>query len=76
MSKGAAESAIVLRKLLRSKDERLKLQAAKIVLEQGINRREIAADGNTDRGLAPSDRRGRARQAARSDTRRVEMSEK
>jgi hypothetical protein len=41
MSKGAAESAIVLRKLLRSDDGRLKLQAAKVLLEQGIKVRDL-----------------------------------
>ncbi len=40
MSKGAAESAIVLRRLLRSDDGRLKLQAAKVLLEQGMKVRE------------------------------------
>ncbi|HEY7157970.1 MAG TPA: hypothetical protein VH575_28700 [Gemmataceae bacterium] len=41
MSNGAAESAIVLRKLLRSDDERIKLQAAKTLLEQGIKVRDL-----------------------------------
>ncbi len=41
MSKGAAESAIVLRRLLRSDDGRLKLQAAKILLETGMKVREV-----------------------------------
>jgi hypothetical protein len=41
MSKGAAESAIVLRKMLRSDDGRLKLQAAKILLETGMKVREV-----------------------------------
>ena len=41
MSKGAAESAIVLRKLLRSDDGRIKLQAAKVLLEQGMKVREV-----------------------------------
>jgi hypothetical protein len=40
LSKGAAESAIALRKLLRSEDGRLQLQAAKILLEQGIKVRD------------------------------------
>jgi hypothetical protein len=40
LSKGAAESALVLRRLLRSDDGRLKLQAAKILLEQGIKVRD------------------------------------
>jgi hypothetical protein len=40
LSKGAAESAIVLRKLLRSEDGRIKLQAAKILIEQGCRIRE------------------------------------
>jgi hypothetical protein len=40
LSKGAAESATVLRKLLRSEDGRIQLQAAKIVLEQGIKVRD------------------------------------
>jgi hypothetical protein len=41
MSKGAAESAIVLRKLLRSDDGRIKLQAAKVLIEQGMKVREV-----------------------------------
>jgi hypothetical protein len=41
MSKSAAESAIALRKLLRSDDGRLKLQAAKMLLEQGMKVREL-----------------------------------
>jgi hypothetical protein len=41
MSKGVAESAIVLRKLLRSDDGRIKLQAAKTLLEQGIKVRDL-----------------------------------
>lgn len=41
MSKGAAESAIVLRRLLRSDDGRLKLQAAKALLETGMKIREV-----------------------------------
>ena len=41
MSKGVAESAIVLRKLLRSDDGRIKLQAAKVLLEQGMKVREL-----------------------------------
>lgn len=41
MGKGAAESAIVLRKLLRSGDGRIKLQAAKVLLEQGMKVREV-----------------------------------
>jgi hypothetical protein len=40
MSKGAAESATVLRKLLRSDDGRLKLQAARTLVEQGLKVRE------------------------------------
>lgn len=40
LSKGATESANVLRRLLRSDDGRLKLQAAKILLEQGCRLRE------------------------------------
>jgi hypothetical protein len=40
MSKGASESAIVLRKLLRSDDGRIKLQAAKVLREQGMKVRE------------------------------------
>ena len=40
LSKGAAESATVLRKLLRCEDDRLQLQAAKILLEQGIKVRD------------------------------------
>lgn len=41
MSKGAAESAIVLRRLLRAEDGRLKLQAAKVLLEQGLKVRDL-----------------------------------
>lgn len=41
MSKGATESAIVLRKLLRSDDSRIKLQAAKSLLETGMKVREV-----------------------------------
>jgi hypothetical protein len=41
MSKGAAESAIILRRLLRSDDGRLKLPAAKVQLEQGIKVRDL-----------------------------------
>jgi hypothetical protein len=41
MSKGAAESATVLRKLLRSEDGRLRLQAARVLLEQGTKVREL-----------------------------------
>jgi hypothetical protein len=40
LSKGAAESATVLRRLLRSDDGRLKLQAAKVLLDQGIKVRD------------------------------------
>jgi hypothetical protein len=40
LSKGAAESATVLRRLLRSDDGRIKLQAAKVLLEQGIKVRD------------------------------------
>jgi hypothetical protein len=40
LSKGATESATALRKLLHSEDGRLQLQAAKIVLEQGIKVRD------------------------------------
>jgi hypothetical protein len=40
LSKGAAESATVLRKLLRSDDGRIKLQAAKILIEQGCRVRD------------------------------------
>jgi hypothetical protein len=40
LSKGAAESATVLRKLLRSEDGRIKLQAAKALLDQGIKVRD------------------------------------
>jgi hypothetical protein len=36
LSKSAVEGAIVLRRLLRSDDSKIRLQAAKIVLEQGI----------------------------------------
>ena len=41
MSKGVAESAIVLRHLLRSDDGRIKRQAAKVLLEQGMKVREL-----------------------------------
>jgi hypothetical protein len=41
LSRGAAESATVLRRLLRSDDGRLKLQAAKVLLEQGIKVRDV-----------------------------------
>jgi hypothetical protein len=41
MSKGATESATVLRKLLRSEDGRLRLQAARVLLEQGTKVREL-----------------------------------
>jgi hypothetical protein len=41
LSKGAAESATALRRLLRSDDGRLKLQAAKVLLEQGMKVREL-----------------------------------
>lgn len=41
MSKAAVESAVVLRRLLRSEDGRLKLQAAKILLEQGVKVRDL-----------------------------------
>jgi hypothetical protein len=41
ISKGAAESAIVLRRLLRSDDGRLKLQAAKVLIGQGMKVREV-----------------------------------
>jgi hypothetical protein len=41
LSKGAAESATVLRRLLRSDDGRLQLQAAKVLLEQGIKVRDV-----------------------------------
>ena len=40
LSKGATESAAVLRQLLRCEDCRIQLQAAKIVLEQGIKVRD------------------------------------
>jgi hypothetical protein len=40
LSKGAAESATVLRRLLRSEDGRIKLQAAKVLLDQGIKVRD------------------------------------
>jgi hypothetical protein len=49
MSKGAAESATVLRKLLRSEDGRLRLQAARILLEQGTKVRELV---NVEQRLA------------------------
>ena len=49
MSKGATESAIVLRKLLRSEDGRLRLQAARILLEQGTKVRELV---NVEQRLA------------------------
>ena len=41
MSKAATESATVLRKLLRSEDGRLRLQAARVLLEQGAKVREL-----------------------------------
>lgn len=41
MSKGAAEAATLLRRLLRSDDGRIKLQAAKVLLEQGIKVRDL-----------------------------------
>src|SRR5262249_13274126 len=41
MSKAAAEAAIVLRKLLRSDDGRLKLQAARTLLEQGVRVKDL-----------------------------------
>jgi hypothetical protein len=41
MSKAAAEAAIVLRKLLRSEDGRLKLQAARTLLEQGVRVKDL-----------------------------------
>jgi hypothetical protein len=41
MSKAAVESATVLRRMLRSEDGRLRLQAAKILLEQGRQTREL-----------------------------------
>jgi hypothetical protein len=40
LSKSAVEGAIVLRRLLRSDDSKVRLQAAKIVLEQGIRVRD------------------------------------
>jgi hypothetical protein len=40
LSKGAAESATVLRRLLRSEDGRIKLQAAKVLLDKGIKVRD------------------------------------
>jgi transposase len=40
LSKSAVEGAVVLRRLLRSADEKVKLQAAKIVLEQGVRVRD------------------------------------
>jgi hypothetical protein len=49
MSKGAAESATVLRKLLRSEDGRLRLQAARVLLEQGARVRELV---NVEQRLA------------------------
>jgi hypothetical protein len=42
LSKGAAESPTVLRKLLRGEDPRLRLQAARVLLEQGLRVREQA----------------------------------
>ena len=41
LSKSAVEGAIVLRRLLRSDDSKIRLQAAKIVLEQGIKVRDM-----------------------------------
>jgi transposase len=40
LSKSAVEGAIVLRRLLRSDDAKVRLQAAKIVLEQGMKVRD------------------------------------
>lgn len=40
LSKSAVEGAIVLRRLLRSDDAKIRLQAAKIVLEQGLKIRD------------------------------------
>lgn len=40
LSKSAVEGAIVLRRLLRNEDSKVRLQAAKIVLEQGVRVRD------------------------------------
>jgi hypothetical protein len=40
LSKSAVEGALVLRRLLRSDDARIRMQAAKIVLDQGIKVRD------------------------------------